>query len=103
VFDFLNAAGTPGIVDTDHGGEVVSAKTTTFPALIGKSLSTNIGFLGPCAQNTPHIHPRSAEFQTMISGDRIRTGIFEENGDRFIQSDLYVGQATIFPKGSIHL
>jgi len=53
-------------------------------------------------KNTPHIHPRSAEFQTLVSGDRLRTGIFEENGARFITNDLYVGQATVFPQGSIH-
>ncbi|KAG9100447.1 hypothetical protein FS749_015314 [Ceratobasidium sp. UAMH 11750] len=52
VFDFLNAADIKGAVGKGNGGQAVSAKTTTFPALIGNGLAMTVGFLGPCAQNT---------------------------------------------------
>ncbi|CCO30284.1 Spherulin-1A [Rhizoctonia solani AG-1 IB] len=61
-----------------------------------------VGFLGPCAQNTPHIHPRSAEMLVMVAGDTINTGTFQENGARFVENKIEVGQATIFPMGSVH-
>jgi hypothetical protein len=50
----------------------------------------------------PHIHPRSAEFFAMVAGDTINTGTFQENGARFVQNKLEVGQATVFPMGSVH-
>ncbi|KAF8603305.1 RmlC-like cupin [Ceratobasidium sp. AG-I] len=102
VFDFLNAADIKGAVGKGNGGQAVSAKTTTFPALIGNGLAMTVGFLGPCAQNTPHIHPRSAEFFAMVAGDTINTGTFQENGARFVTNQLEVGQATVFPMGSVH-
>ncbi|KDN42645.1 hypothetical protein RSAG8_06602, partial [Rhizoctonia solani AG-8 WAC10335] len=102
VFDFLNAAKIQGAVGKGNGGQAVSAKTTTFPALIGNNLAMTVGFLGPCAQNTPHIHPRSAEMLVMVAGDTINTGTFQENGARFVENKLEVGQATIFPMGSVH-
>ncbi|CUA76491.1 Spherulin-1A [Rhizoctonia solani] len=102
VFDFLNAANIQGAVGKGNGGQAVSAKTTTFPALIGNNLAMTVGFLGPCAQNTPHIHPRSAEMWIMVAGDTINTGTFQENGARFVENKIEVGQATIFPMGSVH-
>ncbi|KAJ1303817.1 hypothetical protein OPQ81_008239 [Rhizoctonia solani] len=102
VFDFLNAAKIQGAVGKGNGGQAVSAKTTTFPALIGNNLAMTVGFLGPCAQNTPHIHPRSAEMLVMVAGDTINTGTFQENGARFVENKIEVGQATIFPMGSVH-
>ncbi|CAE6436994.1 unnamed protein product [Rhizoctonia solani] len=102
VFDFLNAAKIQGAVGKGNGGQAVSAKTTTFPALIGNQLAMTVGFLGPCAQNTPHIHPRSAEMLVMVAGDTINTGTFQENGARFVENKIEVGQATIFPMGSVH-
>ncbi|KAB5590620.1 Ornithine carbamoyltransferase [Ceratobasidium theobromae] len=102
VFDFLNAAQIKGAVGKGNGGQAVSAKTTTFPALIGNGLAMTVGFLGPCAQNTPHIHPRSAEMLILVAGDKLNTGTFQENGARFVENKLEVGQATIFPMGSIH-
>lgn len=50
----------------------------------------------------PHIHPRSAEFFAMVAGDTINTGTFQENGARFVENKLEVGQATVFPMGSVH-
>ncbi|KAG8713170.1 hypothetical protein FRC08_013606 [Ceratobasidium sp. 394] len=102
VFDFLNAADIQGAVGKGNGGQAVSAKTTTFPALIGNGLAMTVGFLGPCAQNTPHIHPRSAEMLLMVAGDTINTGTFQENGARFVENKIEVGQATVFPMGSVH-
>ncbi|KEP50216.1 spherulin-1A protein [Rhizoctonia solani 123E] len=102
VFDFLNAANIQGAVGKGNGGQAVSAKTTTFPALIGNNLAMTVGFLGPCAQNTPHIHPRSAEMLVMVAGDTINTGTFQENGARFVENKIEVGQATVFPMGSVH-
>lgn len=102
LFDFLNATNIQGAVGKGNGGQAVSAKTTTFPALIGNGLAMTVGFLGPCAQNTPHIHPRSAEFLAMVAGDTINTGTFQENGARFVTNKIEVGQATVFPMGSVH-
>ncbi|KAH7334041.1 hypothetical protein B0J17DRAFT_675126 [Rhizoctonia solani] len=50
----------------------------------------------------PHIHPRSAEMLVMVAGDTINTGTFQENGARFVENKIEVGQATIFPMGSVH-
>lgn len=52
--------------------------------------------------SSPHIHPRSAELFAMVAGDTINTGTFQENGARFVTNKLEVGQATVFPMGSVH-
>ena len=64
-------------------------------------MAMTIGFLGPCALNTPHTHPRATEFNFVVNGT-LQAGFLEENGARFIMNDVPAGSATIFPKGAIH-
>ena len=59
------------------------------------------GFLGPCSMNTPHIHPRSAEFNYVTNGSLI-TGMILEDGAKFIFNEVKANQAALFPQGSIH-
>jgi len=98
VFDFLGA--TTGIV-VGAGGHTVAASSANFPAVIGNGISMTVGFLGPCAINTPHTHPRATEINFSVNGT-LRTGLLTENGARFIVNDLMPGAATVFPMGAIH-
>ena len=98
VFDFLHSAAG----ETDGaGGHTVAASSANFPAVIGNGMAMTIGFLGPCALNTPHTHPRATEFNFVVNGT-LQAGFLEENGARFIMNDVPAGSATIFPKGAIH-
>jgi hypothetical protein len=102
-FDFNNAKPATGA----KGGATKSANIDTFPILIGQEISTTVGFLGPCGLNSPHIHPRSAEFLTVVEG-AIKFGYILENGfvapgkPSEVSSALSKFQGTVFPMGSIH-
>lgn len=106
VFDYTsflgikNSTGVPGLT-IGKGGRVVAANTINYPALIGHGISMTIGFIEPCGINNPHTHPRATEMLLMIEGE-MRVGFFMENGARFIGNTLKLGQATVFPQGSIH-
>src|ERR1700731_2574926 len=71
VFDFLNPPA--GSVASGNDGRIIAAKRKTFPALFGNDLAMSIGILGPCGLNTPHTHPRAAEFNLAVNGT-LRTG-----------------------------
>lgn len=60
-----------------------------------------IGFLGPCAINTPHTHPRATEINFSVNGT-LRGGFLAENGAKFIEVTLNPGEAAIFPQAAIH-
>ncbi len=60
-----------------------------------------VGFLGPCGYVTPHTHPRATEIAYAVNGT-MQVGFLQENGARFVFNEIGPGQATIFPKGSIH-
>ncbi|KAJ7776383.1 RmlC-like cupin domain-containing protein [Mycena metata] len=98
VYDFFNP--TTGIV-TGAAGHTVTATSGTFPAVIGNGVAMTIGFLGPCAMNSPHTHPRAAEINFSVNGT-LRTGMLAENGARFVVNQLPPGSMTIFPQGAIH-
>ncbi|KZP23935.1 RmlC-like cupin [Athelia psychrophila] len=98
VFDFLTA--TSGVV-TGAAGHTVAVSSVNFPAVVGNGVAMTIGFLGPCAINTPHTHPRATEINFSVNGT-LRTGLLTENGARFIVNDLPAGSATVFPMGAIH-
>lgn len=106
VFDYSsflgikNATGVPGL-SIGKGGKIVAANTINFPALIGHGISMTIGFIDPCGINNPHTHPRATEFLVVIEGE-MRVGFFMENGAKFIGNTLKLGQASVFPQGSIH-
>jgi len=51
--------------------------------------------------NTPHTHPRSAEFNYVTNGSLI-TGMIPENGAKFVFNEVGTNQATLFPQGAIH-
>ncbi|KAJ7117740.1 RmlC-like cupin domain-containing protein [Mycena epipterygia] len=98
VFDFFNP---PAGVVTGAGGHTVTATSGTFAAVVDNGVAMTIGFLGPCAMNTPHTHPRATEINFSVNGT-LRTGILTENGARFIVNDLNPGMMTVFPQGAIH-
>ncbi|KAJ7491948.1 RmlC-like cupin domain-containing protein [Mycena latifolia] len=98
VFDFFNPSG--GIVK-GAGGHTVTATSGTFPAVVGNGIAMTVGFLGPCAINTPHTHPRATEINFSANGT-LRTGMLSENGARFVVNELPPGSMTVFPQGAIH-
>lgn len=106
VFDYTaflgikNSSGVPGLA-IGKGGRNVAANTINFPALIGHGMSMTIGFIEPCGINNPHTHPRATEMFLMIEGE-MKVGFFMENGAHFIGNNVKLGQATVFPQGSIH-
>ncbi|KAJ6560728.1 RmlC-like cupin domain-containing protein [Mycena sp. CBHHK59/15] len=98
VFNFFDPAAKATV---GAGGSIVLANTATFPAVVGNGAAMAVGFLAPCAMNTPHTHPRATEIQISVNGT-IRTGMITENGARFIMTELKPGGMTIFPQGSVH-
>ena len=100
VFDFFHPDPAAVSASTPNG-HTVQAKRDTFPALVGSGISMTVGFLGPCGLNTPHTHPRAAEFNIAINGT-LRAGMLEENGARFVTNNINPGQSTLFPRGAIH-
>lgn len=100
-FDF-NPSANP-TAPSGAGGEVILANRANFPSVIGQNLAAAVGFMNPCGLNTPHIHPRSGEFLTLVKGDNLKTGLILENGFTVQQNTtLSLYQGTIFPQGSIH-
>ncbi|KAF7974600.1 hypothetical protein HWV62_44822 [Athelia sp. TMB] len=84
------------------GGFAVGANSANFPALLTGNGAMTVGVLGPCGANSPHTHPRATEIQIVVSGGPIYTEFIMENGANVINNTVDLGQATIFPKGSIH-
>ena len=60
-----------------------------------------LGFLGPCGFNTPHVHPRSSEFNVVVEGE-LMAEFTLENGARTVQNGLGRFQGTVFPMGALH-
>ncbi|KAJ6619942.1 RmlC-like cupin domain-containing protein [Mycena sp. CBHHK59/15] len=98
IFDFFNP--TAGIT-RGAAGHTVAATSGNFPAVIGNGVAMTVGFMGPCALNTPHTHPRATEINFSVNGT-LRTGMLAENGARFVVNDLPPGSMTVFPEGAIH-
>jgi Cupin len=101
VFDFFHPNDPASTTGSGFDGRIVTAKRDTFPPLVGAGVSMSVGFLGPCGLNTPHVHPRGTEFNIAINGT-LRVGMLAENGAQFITNTVQAGQATVFPRGSIH-
>ena len=100
VFDFFNPI--PGsVTSSGPDGRITVAQLKTFPVLAGEGIAMSLGYLGPCGLNTPHIHPRATEFNFAVNGT-LHTGMIQENGARVVLNNVTAGQATIFPRGSIH-
>ncbi|KZT12476.1 RmlC-like cupin [Laetiporus sulphureus 93-53] len=99
LFDFFNPPSS-GVVP-GAAGHLVLASVSDFPALVGNGIALLAGFLGPCGMNTPHTHPRAAEFLYQVNGS-IQNGMLTETGSRFIINNVTAGQGMILPQGSIH-
>ncbi|KAJ7143608.1 RmlC-like cupin domain-containing protein [Mycena crocata] len=98
VFDFFNSSS--GVV-TGAAGHTVAATSGNFPAVVGNGVAMTVGFLGACAMNTPHTHPRATEINFSVNGT-LRTGLLTENGARFVVNELPPGSMTVFPQVAVH-
>lgn len=83
------------------GGRTVKADRLTFPALVGNGVSMTVGFLDPCGFNTPHTHPRSAEFNIVVQGE-LSAQFIAENGATIVEHNATQFQAIVFPQGAVH-
>ncbi|KAK5654064.1 hypothetical protein OQA88_7744 [Cercophora sp. LCS_1] len=94
----------------DHNTAVFPmANRKTFPALVGSGISLAIAEIQPCGFASLHLHPRSAEIFTVLSG-RVLTSTVPESGvvdttgkQRVISTELTGNMTTIFPLGSLHM
>lgn len=97
-FDFLN-------VDSETpNGRASALNVATNPllgTLPGHGIGQNLISLGPCAINQPHVHPRGTEF-TWITQGTVTFALVEENGGRFVESNVTAGQTFIIPQGLLH-
>jgi len=98
VFDFNEGVGVTG----GAGGNLTIANVLDFPYLFGKGMALSVGRMAPCGLASPHYHPRAAEFLYMLSGTTMQVGFILENGARFVQETLKVGQGFIYPMNSFH-
>jgi len=83
------------------GGHTVKADRLTFPGLVGNGVSMTVGFLGPCGFNTPHTHPRSAEFNIVVEG-QLTSEFIAENGATIVSHNATQFQSFLFPQGAVH-
>jgi len=98
VFDFTKGVGA----SKGAGGKITTANAADFPAVIGNGMAMSVGTMKPCGMNTPHTHPRATEFLYVVNGTGLEVGFIEENGARYVSNTVLPGQASIFPKGSVH-
>ncbi len=96
VYDRLNKTPTLG-----EGGQGYFMTLDTFPALKGMGVSASTFDMLPCGIILPHIHPRGNEIFYSLKGGFL-TGFLEENGGRYIENNITVGQAVVFPQGLVH-
>ena len=101
MFDFLNPPPGTFTQSTGEAGRTVAASTGNFPALVGTNSAMTIGYLGPCALNAPHTHPRATEINFSVN-QTFKGGFISENGARFVSLEFRPNQAVIFPQGVIH-
>ena len=95
VFDlFKSKVNTNGF-----GGTGQRVAIEEMPALEGLGVSSVIFHIFPCAINLPHVHPRGTELFHVLEGSFL-TGFLEENGGRYIEHNVTVGQVTFFPQVS---
>lgn len=97
VFDLFKS--TPNAVGEGGTGRRVNVQD--LPVLDGLGVSSVIFHQLPCSINLPHVHPRGTELFHVLEGEFL-TGFLEENTGRYIETNLTVGQVTVFPQGLIH-
>jgi len=98
-FSFLD---TPSFGGGGKDGGVVLADDTLFPGVIGTGTSMLMGFLGPCGQVAPHLHPRATEILVNVAGPPLMTGVIPEGGAPSIVGYAGPGNVTVLPQGSVH-
>jgi oxalate decarboxylase/phosphoglucose isomerase-like protein (cupin superfamily) len=111
-FQFINNTVTP-----PTGGTIFLSTINNFPALGATGLAAAVGFVNPCGLNTPHWHPRSNEFLTVVQGSLIGVLILESDSGAGnvvgspapavgalpqISTTLSNYTGMLFPKGLIH-
>jgi hypothetical protein len=84
----------------NNPGSVCNANQATWPALTGMGATVAQLNLGPCSMLPPHEH-RDPNVVVGIQGTT-HTMMVQENGVGLIEQDISPGQATIFPRGSLH-
>jgi len=100
-YDFQNPPTTAGTA-MGKGGHINTANRNTMPGLIGTGASMSVGFLGPCALNTPHTHPRGTELNIVVQGNLVNTFI-AENGARAVHHNGSLYDMVAFPQGALHM
>jgi Cupin len=81
-------------------GAVCNANLATWPALEGIGATVAQLNLGPCSMLPPHSH-REHNVVVAITGNT-STMMVQENGAGVVRENLNPGQATIFPRASMH-
>ena len=100
LFSFSNPPSAA--VVSSSAGKLVQANGATFPALTDIDAAMAVVTIEPCGLILPHLHPRGDEFLIATEGE-IFTQFITETGAVLISNTLETLDATIFPKGSIHL
>ena len=81
-------------------GAVCNANKATWPALEGIGATIAQLNLGACSMLPPHFH-RDHNVVVAVAGTT-HTMMIQENGAGVVTQDLSPGQATIFPRSSMH-
>lgn len=96
-FDLLGV--TPLV---NEGGSGWTMNVENAPILKGLGVSSAIFNILPCGFVGPHIHPRGTELYHIIKGTSLLAGVLEENGGRYIENNVTLGQVAIVPMGLVH-
>lgn len=102
VFDFNKAAAS----ESTPNGMLQGNQVNTNPflsTLPGDGNGQTIVTMGPCAGNTPHVHPRGSEISYVLRGN-ITFGMVEENAGRnnLVIRNISEGQTIHVPTGLLH-
>jgi oxalate decarboxylase/phosphoglucose isomerase-like protein (cupin superfamily) len=96
VFNYNSAIPT-----VTEGGSGKALNVDNRPILQGLGVSSAMFDILPCGIVTPHIHPRGTELYHLLKGSLL-VGILEENGGRYIENNVTMGQVAIVPMGLLH-
>ena len=96
VFDYNSA-----ILTVTDGGSGKALNVDNRPILHGLGVSSAMFDIFPCGIVAPHIHPRGSELYHILKGSML-VGILEENGGRYIENNVTMGQVAIVPMGLLH-
>ncbi|OTB01553.1 hypothetical protein M426DRAFT_14438 [Hypoxylon sp. CI-4A] len=86
-------------------GDIIQIDRRAFPALTGAGVGLKVGFLRPCAVNTPHINNNNAgELLVVTNGHVVSETVIKTSGqeDRHIVNHIEEFQATPYYAGAQH-